>query len=54
MRLRCKRCGKDNHLDDEAELMTCVYCGATYPDLDDLKLVERKAPKIADPLAKWR
>jgi hypothetical protein len=54
MRLRCRQCGKDNFVDDEAEMMTCEFCGTTYRDLDDLKVVERKAAEIADPLAKWR
>ena len=54
MIVRCKKCGRDNHLDDEAETMTCEFCGATYQDLDDLKLVERKAAQIADPLKNFR
>lgn len=53
MTIRCRTCGKDNHIPDLADGFVCVECGATF-DLTNVKVIEREPPQPSDPLEEFR
>ena len=53
MILRCRTCGHDNTIENEARELTCEFCGART-SLKVAKVIEREAPKPSDPLEDFR